>query len=293
MQFYKPIVVASSCLEHENVRYNGQVIPSKIIKDLEPYVKFIRVCPEYEIGLGVPREPIRIVKVDDNYRLLQHKTNKDVTDDMNNFSIKFIEGLKEVDGFIFKSKSPTMGVKNIKVYSGMKGSPVIEKCGGFFAGKIAEKFKGYPIEEEDRLRNSKIRNHFLTKLFLFANYKKAKEENTLNRFDDSNKLLFKFYNPKIAQELNVNDANYFEKIKQIMLRPPAIKDIIRFFTDLLDNQSDIINRYVNNKISFETLKETSKFLIKDEVLLKQSFYNPYPEELITDSDIEREKDYWK
>ena len=81
-----------------------------------------------------------MVKKDNEYRLIQHNTNKDVTDDMNNFTSNFIKDIDEVDGFIFKSKSPTMGLKNIKVYSGMKGSPVIEKCGGFFAGKIADKF---------------------------------------------------------------------------------------------------------------------------------------------------------
>ncbi|WP_268921640.1 DUF523 domain-containing protein [Methanolobus halotolerans] len=44
------------------MRYNGQVIHSRIVRDLEPLVDFIKVCPEVEIGLGVPREPIRIVK---------------------------------------------------------------------------------------------------------------------------------------------------------------------------------------------------------------------------------------
>jgi hypothetical protein len=62
MKFEKPIIVVSKCLEFEKVRYNGQVMPSQTVKDLIPFVEFIKVCPEYEIGLGVPREPIRIVK---------------------------------------------------------------------------------------------------------------------------------------------------------------------------------------------------------------------------------------
>jgi len=61
--FPKPVVVVSACLEFENVRYDGQVIPCKIVRDLEPYVEYIKVCPEVAIGLGVPRDPIRIVKL--------------------------------------------------------------------------------------------------------------------------------------------------------------------------------------------------------------------------------------
>ena len=123
--------------------------------------------------------------MNDEYRLIQHNTNRDVTQEMNDFSSKFRDNLKQVDGFIFKSKSPTMGVKNIKVYSGMKGSPVIERCGGFFAGKIAETYQGYPIEEEDRLRNKKIRDHFLTKLFLLAHYRVARKEDDLEAFQEN------------------------------------------------------------------------------------------------------------
>lgn len=199
--FSKPKIVASACLEFDKVRYDGQVVPSKIIKDLEPFSEFKKVCPEFEIGLGVPRYPIRIVKVDGGYRLIQHKTNRDVTEDTNNFTEKFINGLEEVDGFIFKSKSSTMGVSGIKVYSGMQGSPVIEKCSGFFAGKIAKEYAGHPIEEEDRLRNKKIRDHFLTALFLFADFRESKKQNKLDEFHENNRLLFNFYNKNLAGEL--------------------------------------------------------------------------------------------
>ena len=72
----------------------------------------------------------------------------------------------------------------------MKGSPVVDRCGGFFAGRIDEKYRGYPIEEDDRLRNKKIRNHFLTKLFLFAKYRDALKQNKLEEFHKNNKLLF-------------------------------------------------------------------------------------------------------
>lgn len=66
----KPILFISACLEFEKVRYNGQSIPFQIVKGLIPFVDFIKACPEYEIGLGVSREPIRIVKKGNEYRFI-------------------------------------------------------------------------------------------------------------------------------------------------------------------------------------------------------------------------------
>ena len=75
--FAKPIVLVSRCLEFDKVRYDGKVVPSRIVRDLIPLVDFIKVCPEYEIGHGVPRDPVRIVKQKDNYRLIQPKTGEE------------------------------------------------------------------------------------------------------------------------------------------------------------------------------------------------------------------------
>lgn len=288
----KPVVVASSCLEFKRIRYNGQSVPSDIVRDLEPYVNFIRVCPEYEIGLGVPRKPIRIVQKDDEYRLIQHETNKDVTEDMNSFTRKFIDELGGVDGFIFKSRSPTMGLKDIKIYAGMKGSPVVDRGGGFFAGKIAEEYRGYPVEESERLRNRKIREHFLTQLFLFARYRDASEKNKLEEFHGNNKLLFKFYDSKALDKLKPDKEDYFEMIKEIMLRPPESAEIYEFFKGLIGKR-EILEKYKNNRISFETLKEVSRILINDKNLLGQTFFQPFPRELKQKVDEDRNRDYWK
>ncbi len=288
----KPRLLISACLGSEKVRYNGQDVPSETVGDLIPFVDLVKVCPEYEIGLGVPREPIRIVKQDGEYRLIQHKTEKDVTDDMNNFSKNFVDKLEDFDGAIFKSKSPTMGLQNIKVYSGMKGAGVVEKCGGFFAQRVAKKYPGYPIEEDDRLRNKRIREHFYTKLFLFARYRQAKREERLKEFHEKNKLLFAFYNPQIAKEMDVSSHDYLEKIKELMLKTPQSSEIYLFFQNLIEDKDSILERYRRNKISLETLKEVSKFLIKDQELLKQSFYEPFPKELVVTADPDRDKSYW-
>lgn len=112
----KPTVVVSKCLEFEACRYNGQVIRDAFVRRLENHVDYVPVCPEVAIGLGIPRFPIRIVSTT-NLRLIQPTTGKDITDDMNEFSDKFLMSLKKVDGFILKFRSPSCGFKDVRIYA--------------------------------------------------------------------------------------------------------------------------------------------------------------------------------
>jgi uncharacterized protein YbbK (DUF523 family) len=105
-EFSRPKIVISKCIEHDHCRYDGSMIPSDFVNALKPYVDFIPVCAEMEIGLGVPRDTVRIVSVQGEIRLMQPATNLDVTDKMRDFSNRFLISLPEVDGFILKFRSP-------------------------------------------------------------------------------------------------------------------------------------------------------------------------------------------
>ncbi len=63
MNFNRPKIVVSKCLEFDHCRYDGQLINNKYIHKLKDHVDFITICPEVEIGLGVPRDPIHLVRV--------------------------------------------------------------------------------------------------------------------------------------------------------------------------------------------------------------------------------------
>ena len=103
--FPRPKVVVSKCLEFEACRWNGAMIPSDVVRLLKPHVDFIPVCPEMEVGLGVPRKPIRILSKDGELSLMQHETEKDLTRDMVNFSNRFLGSLDVIDGFILKFRA--------------------------------------------------------------------------------------------------------------------------------------------------------------------------------------------
>ncbi|MCV5520250.1 DUF523 domain-containing protein, partial [Escherichia coli] len=83
-----------------------EMIPDATIRNLQPFVTFIPVCPEVEIGLGTPRETIRIVEENGVNRLVQPSTREDVTEKMERFSNDFLHTISDVDGFILKNRSP-------------------------------------------------------------------------------------------------------------------------------------------------------------------------------------------
>src|SRR5258705_12930428 len=101
----KPVIVVSKCLGFDACRYDGQQLESPFVQELRKHVTICTVCPELEIGLGVPRLPIKIVEKSGDRRLLQTETLKDLTQEMHHFSETFLRSLHEADGFILKSRS--------------------------------------------------------------------------------------------------------------------------------------------------------------------------------------------
>ncbi|MDW8141581.1 MAG: DUF523 domain-containing protein, partial [Candidatus Bipolaricaulota bacterium] len=99
----RPRIVVSQCLGLEHCRYDGSIIPEPIVTALQKYVELIAICPEVEIGLGTPRPPVRLVRLDGRPRLLQPATGRDLTEAMKGFAISFLNALPPVDGFILKN----------------------------------------------------------------------------------------------------------------------------------------------------------------------------------------------
>ncbi len=178
-EFSRPKVVVSKCLEFDHCRYNGDMIRSPIVAKLKDYVDFLPVCAEMEIGLGVPRKPVRIVLDNGEHRLVQPSSGKDVTEDMTAFCTNFFDSLEDVDGFILKFRSPSCGIKDVKVYPAAIKSGAVEKTAGFFGGEVLKRYPFLPIEDEGRLRNARIKEHFMTKLFTLASFRKIKSEGSM------------------------------------------------------------------------------------------------------------------
>jgi uncharacterized protein YbgA (DUF1722 family)/uncharacterized protein YbbK (DUF523 family) len=324
-EFVKPRVVVSKCLEFDHCRYNGDMIRSPIVAKLKEYVDFLPVCAEVEIGLGVPRKPVRIVLDEGEHRLVQPSSGKDVTEDMKTFCTRFLDSVGNVDGFILKFRSPSCGLKDVKVYPSSTKSGAVEKTSGYFGGEVLKKYSSLPIEDEGRLRNARIKEHFLTKLFTFAAFRKVKSEGSMKdlvKFHTENKYLFMAYNQTELRKMGAIVANkenkpFKELISEYEIylystfsRPAKYTSSINVlthalghFSDKLSNREkdlffDWIKKYREGKTSLCPAINTIRSWIvrfEDTYLLNQTFFEPYPEGLLEVDPVESHlrDDLWK
>ncbi|MCM8711589.1 DUF523 and DUF1722 domain-containing protein [Clostridium sp. SYSU_GA19001] len=310
----KPTVVVSRCLGFDYCRYNGDIKPDKFVQKLGNFVNYITVCPEVGIGLPIPRDPIRVVSEKNNLILYQPSTGKDLTADMNKFSEDFLSSLPEIDGFILKGRSPSCGIKDVKIFLGKENTSGSVKGSGLFAKAVLEKFSEKAIEEEGRLTNFKIREHFLTKLFLFYRFRQIKKSNSmaeLIKFQSDNKYLFMAYNQKEQKLLGRIIANHeknsfdelikdYEKhLSSAFAKTPrytsiinALQHIFGYFSDKLSSKEkdfflNTLEKYRENKIPLSVLIHLLKgYAIEynEEYILQQTILSPYPDELVDISD---------
>lgn len=209
--FPKPVVVVSKCLEFEACRYNGERISLSFIERLKPHVRFRPICPEVEIGLGTPRDPIRIHLQDERKALYQPSTRKHLTQDMNAFAEKFLGNLEEVDGFILKAKSPSCALDDAKIFPTATSANHTALGAGLFTGAALERFGARAFADETGLNEPDVRAAFLTKIFALAGFREVKESGRaarLVRYHAENKLLFMAYDQSKMREMGRIAANH-------------------------------------------------------------------------------------
>ena len=208
--FPRPVLVVSKCLGFEACRYNGQMIPNRFVDRLAELSEIVTVCPEVEIGLGTPRDPIRVEAgtIDGPRTLVQPSTGLDLTRKMTDFRGTFLDGLPEVDGFILKARSPSCGVTDAKV-AGKKGM-TLGRGPGLFAEGVLARYPAAMVEDEGRLTNFRIREHFLTRVFTTAAFRdlaKRPSMGALVTFHARRKFLFMALNQTVMRELGRIVAN--------------------------------------------------------------------------------------
>jgi uncharacterized protein YbgA (DUF1722 family)/uncharacterized protein YbbK (DUF523 family) len=152
----------SSCLLGREVRFDGGHKRDAFVCDaLAPLVTWVPVCPEDEAGFGTPREAMRLVAGDRGPQLLTVRTARDQTATMGAFAEKRASQLAaaELDGFIFKKDSPSCGVWRVRIRS--HAGEVTRGGRGLFAAAMLDADPQLPVEEEGRLTDPAIREHFV------------------------------------------------------------------------------------------------------------------------------------
>ena len=223
----RPRLVISRCIELEPCRYNGARISSELVRRLMPYVELVPVCMEADMGLGVPRDPVRIVRSETGDRLVQPATGRDLTGEAMAFTVDHLSGLKDIDGFVLKGRSPSCGIKDVRIYPPGKDAAITSKGAGMYAREVLRLFPDAAVEDEARLTNARIADHFLTRSFTSARFRAAKDEGTpraLTDFHASHKLLLMGYNQEAMREMGRTAASgapiseRFERYSDILVR---------------------------------------------------------------------------
>ena len=306
MKHKKPKILISKCLEFDACRYDGQRITNIYIQKLKQYVDFITICPEVEIGLGVPREPIHLINNNNEITLYQSATDIYLGKKMINFSKKYIHSIKNIDGIILKSKSPSCAIATAKYYPSIDIKNFKGRGPGLFASQLIEKFPNIPKEEEAGLSDRLLREHFYTSIFVIADFRKVKTLKNLYDFHAKHKLLFMTYNQIKLKELGriatnsngkaINEVliTYFNILQKILSRKARYASHINtqmhafgYYKKELSKQEkqnflNLLEEYKHKRKSTSTVNSILNFWnvrFKNRYLLGQSYFAPYPKGL--------------
>jgi len=209
----------SACLLGENVRYDGGHKLDRFLTDtLGRYVQYVPVCPEVECGLSVPRESMHLEGNPDSPRLITSRTNRDMTERMVSWAKRRVVEIEKEDlcGFIFKSGSPSSGMKRVKVYH-EKEMPV-KRGIGMFARIFMEHFPLLPVEDEGRLHDPGLRENFIERIFVLKRWRgvltRKQNRGNIVDFHTKHKLLILSHSPKHYQTM----GKLVARAKELSLR---------------------------------------------------------------------------
>jgi len=277
---------------------------------LGKYVEYVPVCPEVECGMPVPRETLRLVGEPDNPRLLTFKTRKDFTGQMQAWGREKIGFLQEQDlcGYIFKSRSPSSGMRNIRVYR-EDGIPAGQGV-GIWARMFMENLPRIPVEDDGRLHDPDLRDNFITRIFTMRRWRALLSEGRslgrLVEFHTGNKLLILSHSEKHYRQMGKLVAagkekplpQLFSEYEELLLAALKLKSTVKKNTNVLHHLLGYFKKQLSVDEKQELLEIIDQYhsgyiplivpvtLINHYVrkydqpyLKKQTYLNPHPLDL--------------
>jgi len=197
----------ATCLTGESVRYDGGHKRNAYLMDtLGKFVDFLPVCPESECGLPIPREAMHLIPPLDHPRLVTVRTGIDHTERMQQWIEKRLDDLatKNLCGYVFKTKSPSSGMRDIKIYH-ENGKGIVGKGAGLFARAFMARFPLIPVEDEGRLNDAALRENFIQRVFVYSRWLNFIQcdfnMKGLINFHTHHKLLIMAHAPRKVSEL--------------------------------------------------------------------------------------------
>ncbi|RPI27535.1 MAG: DUF1722 domain-containing protein [Acidobacteria bacterium] len=302
----------SSCLLGMKVRYDGGHKDDAFVhQTLADYVDFVPVCPEVEIGLGTPRETIRLEGNPAEPRLVAPKSGRDLTETMKSYATRRLEELAALGlhGYILKKDSPSCGMERVRVHQGPSMSPA--RVGvGLFAAALCSRFPSLPVEEEGRLNDPVLRENFIERVFAFFRLqqflKAAPSPGNLVAFHGTTKMALLAHSPKHYKQLGQLVASGAKQLEttleaytRLFMEALKVRATRRKHANVLQHLTGYVKRSVDAEDRAEmaaTIEEYRQGLVPlvvpltllkhhfrrhpIEWVLSQTYLNPYPAELM-------------
>lgn len=303
----------SACLLGQEVRYNGGHKRDDFLVDtFGQFVEWVPVCPEVELGMGTPRPPIRLEKLNGGVRLRMPSTGQDLTEPMRDFSRQRVEALAslELDGYVLKKDSPSCGLERVKIYHGA-GAPMKDGR-GLFAQALVARLPHLPVEEEGRLNDPLLRENFITRVFVHHRWQEGERGGwtraSLMRFHERHKFLLMARNQSAMRRLgkllgesgkadSVPDLaeSYLAGLTETLSRPASrrghanvLHHLLGFVSDGLDRQDraelvETIERYRQGLVPLVVPLTLVRHHVRRQgvdYLRDQVYLEPHPHELM-------------
>ncbi len=304
-------VGVSSCLLGNRVRYDGQHKLDHFITDtMIQWCDFVPVCPEVECGLPVPRESMRLVGSVENPSLITTHSGIDHSGKMQTWIVQKLNQLEKEDlvAFIFKTKSPSSGMRKVKVYN-EKGQTISYAGVGMFARAFMEHFPDIPVEDEGRLCDPGLRENFIETIFVLQRWReavKSRQPKELVNFHSRHKYTLMAHSTEklrtlgklIASSGTLDFDTLVNKYRSILLELLSLKKTVKKNYNVLLHINGYFKKILSSEEKEELLKEAENYyreltplivpltLIRhytmkyQESYLKEQYYlNPHPVEM--------------
>jgi uncharacterized protein YbgA (DUF1722 family)/uncharacterized protein YbbK (DUF523 family) len=306
-------ILVSACLLGEKVRYDGGHKRDLFLNEtLGPFVEWVRVCPEVDCGLPVPREAMRLVGDPTRPRLVTNRTGIDHTERMERWAKARLEELSLLDlcGYICKKDSPSSGMERVKVYGGGDGIPA-RTGSGVFTRMFMDRFPRIPVEEEGRLTDPVLREMFVERVFCLRRFRdllaRPLSRGALVDFHTDHKLLLLSHDRGHYEEMGRLVAGakthpietLYRKYEEIFIAALARKATPKKCADVLSHMMGYFRKMLSPAEKQEMVEVIDQYrlglfplvvpvtLIRHYVrkydvayLARQVFLNPHPVELM-------------
>ena len=302
----------SSCLLGEMVRFDGGHQRDRFVTDvLGPWVQWVPVCPEVEVGMPTPRPAIHIEEDERGEQLVAPSTGENFTEVMTAFSKRRVGELEAegLDGYVLKKNSPSCGLSRISVYK--NGKRAHRGGVGLFAASLIANSPLLPIEEEGRLNDPGLRESFIEQILCRNRWRLAVKRGLTRKrlidFHTAHKLILFSHNESASRRLGrlvgemskTPDEALFARYELDFHMCLRSKMTRKRHTNVLQHAMGHLKQFLDSKAKQEILATIADFrqallpLIVPLTLLKfnmnqysvdylrgQLYFDPHPKELM-------------